>query len=35
GREVVDDPRYEPDELIIIYVYSQLSLLAIQIDNLG
>ena len=35
GREAVDDPRYEPDELIIVYVYSQLSLLAIQIDNLN
>ena len=35
GREVVGDARYEPDELIIVYVYSQLSLLAIQIDNLG
>lgn len=34
GREVVDDRRYEPDEMVIVYVYSQLSLLAIQIDNL-
>ena len=35
GREVIDDPRYEPDELSIVYVYSQLSLLTIHIDNLG
>ena len=34
GREVVDDRRYEPDEMVIVYVYSQLSLLSIQIDNL-
>ncbi len=35
GRGVVDDPRSEPDELIIVYVYSQLSLLTIQINKLG
>ena len=29
GREVVDDERYCPDELLLIYVYSQLSELAI------
>ncbi len=34
GREVIDDPRYEPDILDIIYVYSQLSELTIRVEAL-
>lgn len=34
GREVIDDPRYEPDILEVIYVYSQLSVLTIRLEDL-
>jgi len=35
GREVIDDPRYLPDQEVMIYIYSQLSTLAITIDSIG
>lgn len=34
GREVIDDARYCPDEPLLIYVYSQLSKLTIQFEDL-
>ncbi len=34
GREVIDDTRYCPDEPLLIYVYSQLSKLTIQFEDL-
>lgn len=35
GREVVDDDRYRPDAEKFIYIYSQLHLLVITVDDLA
>ena len=35
GREVIDDGRYCPDEPVLVFVFSQLSELAISHESLG